>query len=88
MQWNKETNSCGYISNLMVPFYPSTFQKVYIFKTINIINCAMDAYFRKPGRIQGFLKYAIPQMVKLADSPGFLASKKKLVLNSGQIIVI
>ena len=41
-----------------------------------------------PGRTQGFLKSAIPQMVKLANSPGFLPSKKKLVLNSGQIVVI
>ena len=35
------------------------------------------------GRTQGFLRSAIPQMVKLANSPGFLASKKKLILNSG-----
>ena len=41
-----------------------------------------------PGRTQGFLRSAIPQMVKLANSPGFLASRKKLVLNSGQILVI
>ena len=41
-----------------------------------------------PGRTQGFLRSAIPQMVKLANSPGFLASKKKLVINSGLIVVI
>ena len=41
-----------------------------------------------PGRTQGFLRSAISQMVKLANSPGFLASRKKLVLNSGQILVI
>jgi hypothetical protein len=40
------------------------------------------------GRTQGFLRSAIPQMVKLANSPGFLASKKKLILNSGQIVLI
>ena len=41
-----------------------------------------------PGRTQGFLRSAIPQMVKLANSPVFLASKKKLILNSGQIVLI
>ena len=45
-------------------------------------------YFKPvPGRTQGFLRSAIPQMVKLANSPEFLASKKKIVLNSGQIVV-
>ena len=41
-----------------------------------------------PGRTQGFLRSAIPQMTKLANSPGFLASNKKLVLNSGLIVVL
>ena len=40
------------------------------------------------GRTQGLLTYAIPQMVKLGNSPGFPASKKKLILNSGQIVWI
>ena len=41
-----------------------------------------------PARTQGFARSAIPQMVKLANSPNFLASKKTLVLNSGQVIVV
>ena len=41
-----------------------------------------------PARTQGFARSAIPQMVKLANSPSFLASKNKLVLNSGQVIVL
>ena len=41
-----------------------------------------------PARTQGFARSAIPQMVKLANSPSFVASKNKLVLNSGQVIVL
>ena len=41
-----------------------------------------------PGRTQGYLRSAIPKMIELANSPGLMASRKKLILNSGQIVVI
>ena len=41
-----------------------------------------------PARTHGFARSAIPQMVKLANSPKLLASKKKLILKSGQVIVV
>ena len=40
-----------------------------------------------PYRTQAFARSAIPQMVKLANSPEFVASKNTLVQKSGHVIV-